>query len=161
MTATAVTQTDKRSGSFSSAAALAPALLFVLIFQFIPLFTLFRYSLNIYSPTELMVEALTLENYIRFFNEPYFQNVLLTTLGISSFATLTCLVLGYPVAYMLARTKVKFKSLILILILFPLLVGNVVRAAGWMAVFGRQGAMNYILLQLGIISQPIEVLYTW
>lgn len=140
--------------------ALGPALLVIICFQVLPLLTLLRYSFNRFTPTELMTEAFTLENYVRFLVEPYFQEVLLTTLGLSLLCTLSALVLGYPVAYFLARTQSRFKSLMLIIILFPLLIGNVVRAAGWMAFLGRGGIMNYVLLQTGIISEPLELLFT-
>ena len=96
----------------------------------VPLITLLRYSFNQYSPKQLMVEAFTLENYVRFFIEPYYQEVMLTTFGLALLCTVTSLLLGFPVAYFLARTRSRFKSLVFIAVLFPLLVGNVVRAAG-------------------------------
>lgn len=140
--------------------ALGPALLVIVCFQILPLLTLFRYSFNRFTPTELMTEAFTFENYVRFLVEPYFQEVLLTTLGLSTVCTISALVLGYPVAYFLARTQSSFKSLMLIVILFPLLIGNVVRAAGWMSFLGRGGIMNYVLMKTGLVSEPVELLYT-
>lgn len=146
--------------TLSAGFALGPALLVIVCFQMLPLLTLFRYSFNRFTPTQLMTETFTFENYARFLMEPYFQEVLLTTLGLATICTVSSVVLGYPVAYFLARTQSRFKSLMLIIILFPLLIGNVVRAAGWMAFLGRGGVMNYVLLKLGIVSQPIELLYT-
>lgn len=141
-------------------ALLIPGVVVVLFLQFVPLMTLLRYSFNEFSPTELMVEAFTLENYIRFFADTYYQGVLWTTVSIAGACTLSALILGFPVAYFLARTSRRIKAIALVLILFPLLIGNVVRAAGWMAVFGRGGILNYYLLQLGIMAEPVEFMYT-
>jgi putative spermidine/putrescine transport system permease protein len=60
------------------------------------------------------------------------------------------LVLGFPVAYFLARTRSRFKSVFIILLVFSLMVGNVVRAAGWMIILGRAGVLNAILGHLGV-----------
>lgn len=74
--------------------------------------------------------------------------------------TLLTLVLGFPAAYWLARLESRWKSLLTILTLFPLLVGNVVRSAGWMALLGNEGFINYALLSTGIITAPLQLMYT-
>ena len=56
--------------------------------------------------------------------------------------TVACLVLGFPLAYVVARTQSRFKHLLIISIVLPLFVGNAVRAAGWMVVFGNKGFFN-------------------
>ena len=147
-------------GGYAAALAVGPACLVITVCLILPLFTLLRYSFNRFSPSELMVSAFTFDNYIRFFSEPYFQEVMLTTVGMALACTLSALILGFPVAYFMARTKSRFKSIILIVILFPLLIGNVVRAAGWMAFLGRRGVLNVVLMHYGIIDQPLEILYT-
>jgi len=139
---------------------LMPATLLVLVVLAIPLITLFRYSLNRFVPGELMVEALTAENYFRFASDPYFLNVLSTTVQVAVLSTLLSLIFAFPVAYFLARTRSRYKSLLIILAVFPLLVGNVVRAAGWMALLGNQGYVNSLLLASGLVDQPVKILYT-
>lgn len=126
----------------------------------LPLLTLLRYSFNRYSPQQLMTEAVTWENYAKFFAEPYYREVLATTFSLAIVCVLVSLLLGFPVAYFLARTKTRFKSAVVIAVLFPLLVGNVVRAAGWMAVLGREGFLNVTLERLGIIAAPVQFMYT-
>src|SRR5689334_8975506 len=106
---------------------MVPAALLVLAVLAMPLAILPRYSFNRFVPGQLMVEALTLENYARFFKEPYFLNVLGTTVQVAALCTVIALVLAFPVAYFLARTRSRWKSLLIILAVFPLLVGNVVR----------------------------------
>lgn len=138
---------------------LAPALALVTLLLVVPLATLLRYSFNRFSAQQLMVEAFTFDNYIRFAADPYYRSVLGTTFTVAVLCVVTTLVLGFPVGYWLARTQSRFKSLLVVLVLFPLLVGNVVRAAGWMAVLGRQGFLNVSLQSLGIIEQPLELMY--
>lgn len=139
---------------------LLPAALLVLAVLGMPLLTLFRYSFNRFVPGQLMVEAVTWDNYARFFSDSYFLNVLWTTVQVAILCTVLSVILAFPVAYFLARTQSRYKSLLIILAVFPLLVGNVVRAAGWMALLGNQGFVNAILTWLGVIQQPVKILYT-
>jgi putative spermidine/putrescine transport system permease protein len=139
---------------------LSPATLLVLGSLALPMLTLLRYSFHAYDPVLLMRETFTLENYLRFFAEPYFHEVITTTLIVALVSTIGSIFLGFPIAYFLARTQSRFKSLFVVLVIFPLLIGNVVRAAGWMTIFGTRGMVNVTLIKLGIISQPIEIMYT-
>ena len=139
---------------------LLPAAVLVLAVLGMPLLTLFRYSFNRFVPGQLMVEAVTWDNYARFFQDPYFLNVLWTTVQVAILCTVLSVILAFPVAYFLARTQSRFKSLLIILTVFPLLVGNVVRAAGWMALLGNQGFVNAVLIWLGLTQQPVKILYT-
>ena len=68
--------------------------------------------------------------------------------------------MGFPLAYVLARTQTRFKNLLIMLVVLPLFVGNAVRAAGWMAVFGNKGFLNVSLMRLGVIDQPLEIMFT-
>jgi putative spermidine/putrescine transport system permease protein len=142
------------------AALLLPATLLVLGLLVAPLLLLLRISLNEYSPTQLMIEALTPANYLRAIADPYYQEVMATTMGVAFSCTLLALLIGFPAAYWLARMESRWKSLAVILTLFPLLVGNVVRAAGWMALLGRDGAINAALQGIGLIGEPLTLLYT-
>jgi putative spermidine/putrescine transport system permease protein len=141
------------------AALVLPAGLLVLLLLVAPMLLLARISLNQFSPTELMVEATTAENYLRALQDPYYQQVLGTTLGVALGSTLLALALGFPAAYWLARMQSRWKSLATILVLFPLLVGNVVRAAGWMALLGNEGAINAALKGMGLITTSLPLLY--
>jgi putative spermidine/putrescine transport system permease protein len=146
--------------SFSAAALVGPATIIVVILLVAPLLILFRYSLNRFVPGKFMVDALTVENYVKVFVDPYYRAVLLRTGLIAALCTALCLALGYPAAYFLARTRSRFKTWLVLLVVMPLFVGNAVRAAGWMVVFGRQGAFNTALNSLGIIDAPLDIMYT-
>ena len=141
-------------------ALVAPATLFVAIGLLIPVAILFRYSLNAFVPGKFMVEALTLDNYVRFFTDPFYLNILWRTSRVAFVTTLICLILGFPLAYVLARMQSSWKNLIVMLVVLPLFVGNAVRAAGWMVAFGSKGFINAGLMGAGVISTPIEIMYT-
>jgi putative spermidine/putrescine transport system permease protein len=153
---------DKPRGQgLTASALLAPATIFLAISLFAPLGILFRYSLNDFIPqTKTMVEALTLANYVKFFTDPYYTAALGTTIKVSLLVTVVCLIVGFPLAYVVARTQSRFKHLLIIAIVLPLFVGNSVRAAGWMVVFGSKGFLNASLMGLGLISKPLEIMFT-
>ncbi|NMN58787.1 putative spermidine/putrescine transport system permease protein [Xanthobacter sp. SG618] len=137
----------------------APATIFVLLALMGPLALMFRYSLNRFVPGQMMVEALTLDNYARFFADSFYQEVLGTTLWISALSTLLCLVAGFPVAYFLVRqASDKWKGRLLLLIVLPLLMGNAVRTAAWMVILGDKGLFNAVIGAIGI--SPVKLMYT-
>jgi putative spermidine/putrescine transport system permease protein len=152
---------EGRSGSLLSAGVLiGPATVIVVIGLLLPILILFRYSLNQFKPRVMMVEAFTLENYVKFFTDPFYTNIFFTTLRVALLCTVICLVLGFPLAYVLARTQTRFKNVLIMLVVLPLFVGNAVRAAGWMTLFGSKGFLNVTLMQLGVISEPIQIMFT-
>jgi putative spermidine/putrescine transport system permease protein len=150
----------ERTSTLSAAGLIGPATLYVAVGLLIPLAILFRYSLNQFIPGKFMVDALTIENYVKFFTDGYYLNVLARTVRVAVVCTVVCLIMGFPLAYVLARTQSRFKNLLIISVILPLFVGNAVRAAGWMTAFGSKGAFNASLMGLGLISQPIEIMYT-
>ncbi len=155
------THGSERGGSTLSAGALiGPATIMVALGLIVPIAVLFRYSFNQFRPRVMMVEAFSLENYIRFFTDPFYVNVLVTTLRVAFVCTVICLVLGFPLAYVLSRTQSRYKNVLIMLVVLPLFVGNAVRAAGWMTLFGSRGALNSALIGLGIIRQPLEIMFS-
>jgi len=145
---------------FPIASLVGPATIYVSLLLILPLAFLLRYSLNAFVPGKFMVEALTLANYVKFFTDPYYLAALVRTMRVAALCTLICLVAGAPLAYVLARTRSRWKNLLVILVILPLFVGNAVRAAGWMVAFGSKGFMNGSLLELGLIARPIELMYS-
>ena len=139
---------------------IGPATLFCVLQLVIPAAILFRYSLNRFDPAAYMVEAVTAENYVKFFTDPYYLGVLLRTVRVSLVSTFICFVLGFPLAYWLARMTSRWKNLMVILVVLPLFIGNAVRAAGWMTLFGQKGFVNYTLMGLHLIDQPLTLMYT-
>jgi putative spermidine/putrescine transport system permease protein len=144
----------------SAAALVTPATGVVVVGLLVPIGILFRYSLNRFVPGQLMVDAVTLDNYVKFFTDPFYVTVLLRTLRVASVCMVLCLVAGFPLAYVLARTRARGKSLLIMLVVLPLFVGNAVRAAGWMVMFGSKGLLNTLLVGTGLADRPLSWMYT-
>ena len=160
-TAPARYQSDETPTSLLSATTLVgPATVFVAAGLLAPLAILFRYSFNTINPQRVMLETFSLDNYTKFFADPYYTGVLWTTLRVAALCTVACLVMGFPLAYVLARTQSRFKNVLIMLVVLPLFVGNAVRAAGWMTLFGSKGFLNVTLMQLGFITEPLQIMYT-
>src|SRR6478609_10353744 len=114
---------------WTAAAMVAPASIIVTIGIVLPIVILFRYSLNQYTPAKVMVDAFTIENYVKFLTDPFYLAVLFRTIRVAALCTAICVVLAFPMAYCLARTRSRFKNLLLMAVVLPLFVGNAVRAA--------------------------------
>lgn len=121
---------------------IGPATLIVMGALVVPLILLARYSLNRYDRTSFMVEAFSAENYLRFLEDPFYTGVLRVTLTIAVVTTVACLLLGFPIAYRLARSQSRWKSVGVLLVILPLFIGSTVRALGWMGVLGRGGLLD-------------------
>jgi len=117
----------RRGEGWTASALVGPATIFIALCLLAPLVMLFRYSLNEFVPSKkMMVEAVTVANYVKFFTDPYYTTILWTTVRIAVLVTTACLVLGFPLAYVVARTQSRFKNLLIISIVLPLFVGNAV-----------------------------------
>ena len=93
-----------------------------------------------------------LSDFVNFFSDPFYRNILWVTFRVSLVSTAISLVLGYPTAFYMARTKSRMKQVMMIVILFPFLVSAVVRSYGWMVILGTNGLLNQLLQKLGIIA---------
>lgn len=103
--------------------------------------------------------ALTFENYLRCFDLIY-AKVLLKTIWLAIMATGTCLLVGFPVAYYLARSRGAMKQAGLILLFIPFWTNFILRIYGIISLAGNHGLINQLLIKWGIIHTPIEILYT-
>lgn len=139
----------------------APAFVFVTLLLVVPLIMMLRLSLYRYDPVQMYVQALTFENYVRFFRDEFYQQVLWTTLWISAVTTMLCLVGGLAVAYYVARTRSAVMQRYLILaIVLPLFMGNVARTAGWIIILDNKGLLNFLLQKFDLASGAVRLLYT-
>jgi len=115
-------------------------------------------SLNQALPGGSFRPALTLENYQRFFADPYYLQIALNSLTLSLWVTSITLVLGYPIALFLFRLESRWKSLLLVVTISPLLVSAVVRTYGWIVILGDKGLLNSLLMGLGILDKPLRLI---
>ena len=130
---------------------------FALIFA-APLADLIALSFHQMSGPAQVDPAFTLANYRAFVTDPFYLARLLRTCGLGFLVALGCLVVGYPVAYYLARTPSRWRGLALFLVISPLLVSAIVRNIGWFPLLSQSGAVNWVLLRLGLIASPLSLI---
>ncbi len=135
-----------------------PALAVVVVMLVAPVLLLIRFSLNKYDATELMIEAVTPENYARFVADPFYRGVLWTTLLVAVSSTALCLLFGLPIAYRMARMRRRWKTACMLAMVLPLFVSNVVRMVGWMILFAHGGMVDTAIRWL--IGHGLELMYT-
>jgi putative spermidine/putrescine transport system permease protein len=140
---------------------LAPSLALVLAGLALPLVLMARYSLAHFEPTATEFTGWTLENFIKFFGDPFYLWILVRTLTVALSCTAICLLLGVPAAYILSRISHRgLKTALILATVIPLLMGNAVRAAGWMVLLADKGLVNSALIFSGLLSEPVRILYT-
>ena len=149
----------ERGGAVSFTAML-PGLLYYLIFFIVPIAYLIRNSFNRYSFTELIEETFTFENYINFFSDSYNRGIFVDSFLMSIGIVLLTIILAYPLAYLLARVPSKLTPVISGIVYLPLLCSAVVTAFGWLTLLSDSGLINSSLMSLGIIDEPIRLMYT-
>src|SRR3954470_13663945 len=129
---------------------------FFLVFFLAPLILLFFVSL--YTDTTMTHFGLT--QYGKFLLDPFSLKVLGSTLWLGVEVTALCLVLGFPLAWLYVRVPPWLQGPLMLIILLPLLTSVVVRTFAWIVILGRQGIVNTMLLNLGLIDSPLRLLYT-
>lgn len=137
---------------------LAPTLVFMILFFAVPLGILLKYSLAGFDGGQIGHE-LSFENYVALFEDPLYRQIILRTLLIAAVTTALCVVLGYPIAWGIVKAGVRWRPLLLILVLMPLLIGGVIRCYGWLLILDERGLLNSFLLSLGLIKQPLPLLF--
>jgi putative spermidine/putrescine transport system permease protein len=136
---------------------LLPSLIVLGVFFVLPIFLNLVMSLR----STRVNDIAGLQAYIKIFTDPYYLLVLGQTVGLGLVVTAITLIFGYPVAYFLARTASPYKPLFTFVIITPLLISVVIKCYGWMLILGRQGLINSSLLKLGLIGNPIALIYNW
>lgn len=101
-----------------------------------------------------------LDNFVKFLTDGFYLDILWNTLKVSLQVTFLSLLLGYPTAWFMARTRSKIKNILMIIIIFPFLVSAVVRSYGWMVILGNKGLLNQLLQGIGLIDTPLKIMNT-
>jgi spermidine/putrescine transport system permease protein len=137
---------------------LAPGVVWLGLFFLVPLLIMLAYSVmprGIYGGVD---PGFTLEHYRRFF-DPLYLDILRRTFAWSIACTAICLVLGYPVAYVIARSG-RWKHVLLFLVVLPFWTSFLVRTFAMIFLLRDTGLVNSLLLRLGLIESPVTLLYT-
>ncbi|MFA6964408.1 ABC transporter permease [Bosea sp. (in: a-proteobacteria)] len=137
-----------------------PALLVFLGLVIIPLGMTVLLSFYDWGQYEGIVPEFTLKNWIEVFTDSYFFEIFMRTFRIAILVTLAAIVIGVPEAYILNRMSPAWRSAFLLVVIGPLLVSVVARTLGWALLLGSTGLVNQGLIALGLITTPLEFLFT-
>lgn len=132
-----------------------PAFTIVSILAVVPAIMLFVSAFS--SPD---IDGFTLANFEKLWESKLAIQAFWRTIRVSVSVTLITIILGYPLAIGFLRSSARLQPILLTLLVFPLMVSVVVRAYGWIVVLSPSGILNQILIGLGFLSEPIEILHT-
>lgn len=131
----------------------------LLLFVFIPNVMIIGTSFLTRDEANLIEMTFTMDNYLRLF-DPLYAKVLWHSFYMAIVATLICLVVGYPFAYIVAKMPEKWRPFMLFLIIVPFWTNSLIRTYGLKIVLGTQGVLNKSLIAMDIIDKPIRIMYT-
>ncbi|MGL9734999.1 MAG: spermidine/putrescine ABC transporter permease PotB [Symbiopectobacterium sp.] len=131
----------------------------LMLFVFIPNLIIIGTSFLTHNDAHLITMVFTLENYTRL-SGPLYASVLLHSLNMAVIATLCCLLIGYPFAFILARLPEKIRALLLFLLIVPFWTNSLIRIYGLKIFLSTRGYLNEFLLWTGIIDDPLRIMYT-
>ncbi len=139
-----------------------PILIFLAIFFFYPAINLLFFSLLTQDAKGVVGPPLTAAHYTRFFEVDLYLRVFWNTLRISLVTSAFAIVLGYPVAIVMAKSGPIVSRTIALIVIAPLIVSVVVRSYGWQLILANTpaGLLNWVLMSLGITSEPLALLYS-
>ena len=128
--------------------------LYMLLLTFIPIIKIMK--LGVHDGVNYTFEYL-----VQVFNTPVYLKVIINTFKISFIATLAALLLGYPVAYLLYKMQSdKWRNITMSMIMIPFWISVLIRTFTWMVMLQNEGVINKVLMGLGLIDQPLQLLYT-
>ena len=138
---------------------LAPAGLWTVAFCLVPVAIILVISFATRGVYGGVLSQWTVENYEDLWH-PLYARILGQSLAMAAVTTGLCLLLGYPIAYYMARLERKWQAVWLLLIMIPFWTNFLVRTYAWMFILRTEGLLNTLLLDAGLISSPIDILYT-
>lgn len=138
-----------------------PGALVMLAFVALPLVLTLSLSFYPFVPGTGVGEGLTAANYADIAKDEYFHTIFGRTFGMALLVTALCIVVGVPEAYVLSRLAPRWRAVSMVIVLGPLLISVVVRTLGWAVLLGNEGVINKSLMALGLIQEPIRMMFTF
>ena len=149
------TATAGQGGLVRRLAPFAPAAIILVGLFFVPLAVMFVFSLWSTDAYLDIVPVWTLENYTNFFANATYVRSLIKTMIIGVAVTIACLMIAFAVAYFLARyVSRRWARVALLIIIVPFWTSYLLRVYSWQAILGERGALNQVLMALGLIDEP-------
>ena len=144
--------------------------IWLVLFFFIPLAIIFKISISvsewgmppyqdIFVNNEGFKINITLENYVYILSDFYYIRSFLNSIVLAFISTFFCILIGFPLAFYIATSDIKLRNILLILVIIPFWSSFLLRVYAWKIILQNNGILNLILLKLGIISEPLQLLY--
>lgn len=135
-----------------------PILAYLTILVGIPLLLVVGLSFLSRDSLGNIIFDFTLDNYKKMI-DPVYLRVFLNSFSLALLTGLITLLIGYPVAYFTASLEPKKRSFVILLIMLPFWISSLLRTYGWSILLGKEGLINNILMFLGIIDKPLNMMY--
>ncbi|MGV9595731.1 ABC transporter permease [Streptosporangium sandarakinum] len=155
---TAARRRPHRSRALGRLVFLGPGLVFLAAFLLVPLALVLSYTLFRRGRFGGVVYEATGENFTRLL-DPLYLDVVVGSLKLAGLATLIALLVGYPTAYLIAQLPRKWKTIALVAIVLPFWTNFLVRIYAWIVLLSGPGLVNSVLVKLGLVDKPLELLY--
>ena len=145
--------------SFFAKISVFSVVFWLTLFALIPNLLVFVSSFLTKGTDEFLIFSGSLDSYEKLFN-PIYLSIFLDSLYLASITTFITLVLAYPFAYIIATAPKKYKFLLLLLVIIPFWTSSLVRTYALIVILKTNGLLNALLLWLGIINEPLQIMYT-
>ncbi len=136
-----------------------PMYLWALTFVFVALLYIIGLSFLVKDTNLGVTDQLTLNNYARLMSPTYLR-VLLNSLKLALITMALCVLIGYPFGYLMSRLKPGMRSFVMMLVVVPFWTNAVIRIYGWRILLYANGPLNTLLMNWGIIQEPLKLIYT-
>lgn len=129
-------------------------------------FSEIRLAIPPYAPLMELVDGiyltitLNIENYQLLYEDSLYWRSYVNSVGIAFTATLLTLGIGYPIAYGMARAPKEWRSVLVMLVILPFWTSFLIRVYAWIGILKQEGLLNLLLMNLGLISEPLVILHT-
>jgi spermidine/putrescine transport system permease protein len=139
---------------------LSPTLLVLFILMVLPIVIMTVFTFYQFVTAGVEKASFTTANWHEFFSDSFYWFFIWKTVKVAAITAILCALLGYPPAYFIAMTRTRHKWLLLLLLIVPFWISFTIRTFAWIHILGEQGVINVTLLKLGLISEPLRMLYT-
>jgi spermidine/putrescine transport system permease protein len=148
-----------KHGSLFKQASIGFIWIWLTAFALVPSIMVLMASVLERGESEFIAFSFTAKNYFRIF-DPLYWHVFWSSITLASLTTVLCLVFGYPFAYLLARSRSRYRQILLLLVIIPFWTSSLIRTYAMIVILKTKGILNNALLGAGLIDRPLAILYT-
>lgn len=150
---------DRRQPGWRAWGLLAPMLVWLIAFVVVPTAILFVYSFCERDEMGRVVFSFTIDNYLRVF-DPIYLRVFIRSVAYAGLVTAICVVVGFPVAFCIARAREEWRQKLLLLVMVPFWTSFLIRTYAWITILKQEGLLNDLIKLLPGTVAPFDLLYT-